>query len=564
MRQHYLSHPDRSQLIRVRVWAVVAIWCGTAAGFRIPEPTPPDTCDIPMPTPWEIHLISTNINRVANSSVLRYLDLARLLREATGNPYPALNVDAFGEVPNSSWFTNRNARERMSLPEIVQGPNAGSGPDTSGEWRIFRAKNEGASLGFHIIDSRDNRYLIKLDTRWNRELSSGAEVIAAKILYAAGYNVPQNNITVFDPAKVKLREGEIAFEDELGRERPMTYRDLDTIFDLAYVRPDGLVRGMASKYIEGVPLGGWRYRGTRPDDPNDFIPHEHRREIRGLRVISAWLNHYDTNNGNTFDTYTTVEGKSYVKHYMIDFGGTLGASMEGPMPRTYGHQYFFDPHIAMLKILTLGLYHPLYERWDTIPYPAAGAWEARSYHPGRFRFLYPNLAFDNLNRRDGYWAARIVMSFTDEQLRAVAREGKYSDPAVAPYIAKVLIERRDKTGRHYYSRVNPLDNFALNGLDNGNYELCFDDMAVEGGLARAENTTYVYSVAAECDCPRTDQPLVEGTCIPVRWADIPSHLSGVLVVAIQTLRKGERPSPYLRVYLRRSAEGELELVGVER
>ncbi|NIW47138.1 MAG: hypothetical protein GWN30_21030, partial [Gammaproteobacteria bacterium] len=60
-------------------------------------------------------------------------------------------------------------------------------------------------------------------------------------------------------------------------------------------------------------------KGIRDDDLNDVIPHQHRRELRGLRVVAAWLNHFDTKANNTLDVY--VED-GYVRHYLIDFGST--------------------------------------------------------------------------------------------------------------------------------------------------------------------------------------------------------------------------------------------------
>ena len=50
-------------------------------------------------------------------------------------------------------------------------------------------------------------------------------------------------------------------------------------------------------------LRSLRWYETRSDDPNDVIPHEDRREQRGLRLIAAWLNHDDTRAQNTVDSW---------------------------------------------------------------------------------------------------------------------------------------------------------------------------------------------------------------------------------------------------------------------
>ena len=64
---------------------------------------------------------------------------------------------------------------------------------------------------------------------------------------------------------------------------------------------DGSYRAVAARAVPGRPLGGFRYYGTRSDDPNDIVPHEHRRELRALKVFGAWTNLVDMKAGNTLD-----------------------------------------------------------------------------------------------------------------------------------------------------------------------------------------------------------------------------------------------------------------------
>jgi hypothetical protein len=80
-----------------------------------------------------------------------------------------------------------------------------------------------------------------------------------------------------------------------------------------------------ARRFRGKPIGRIRFYGTRPDDPNDIVEHEHRRELRGYGVFAAWLNHVDAKAINSLDTLVTEKGRSYVRHNLIDFGSSLGS-----------------------------------------------------------------------------------------------------------------------------------------------------------------------------------------------------------------------------------------------
>lgn len=87
---------------------------------------------------------------------------------------------------------------------------------------------------------------------------------------------------------------------------------------------------MASKFIEGKIKGPFSYSGVRKDDPNDHIPHERRRELRGLRMIQAFLKDTDVKQLNTLDTYVEEDGQKFLKHYLIDFSDSLGSASVRP------------------------------------------------------------------------------------------------------------------------------------------------------------------------------------------------------------------------------------------
>jgi hypothetical protein len=223
-------------------------------------------------------------------------------------------------------------------------------------------------------------------------------------------------------------------------------------------RPDGRYRVLASRFAEGRPLGSFRYDGQRPDDPNDVFLHEHRRELRGNRVFAAWLNHDDSRGLNSLDMLEKgANGKSWVKHYMFDFGSIMGSGTVFAQKPRPGNEYIFDMQDAWLTAFTLGLYP---EPWIRIRYPrvpaSVGRFEGLHFRPEAWKPEYPNPAFDNMRPDDAFWAARIVSKFTAEDIAALVAKGEYSDPAATAYVTQVLVERRRRVLDTWLNGVTPL------------------------------------------------------------------------------------------------------------
>ncbi len=314
----------------------------------------------------------------------------------------------------------------------------------------------------------------------------------------------------FDP-KI-LRVGEKVKFTENGVKRFMNNEDLAAILKRIQKLPDGQIRATASKFLSGKPMGSFYYTKVRKDDANDVIDHEHRRELRGLRVIAAWLNHYDTKANNTLDMYDPA---GYVKHYLIDFGSTLGSQGDEPMPPEIGREGPGDPDKIFKTIGSLGIYKRAWEHEPEIRYPSIGYFTAKDFEPQKYKFILPNPAFMNATNRDGYWGAKIVMSFTDAQIRKAVEQGQYSDPAAAEYLYQIIIERRNIIGKYWFKRMPPLDKFELKKNAEGAQVLCFVDLAVKAGLENSQSAQYKYAIKYRNKTLANDQNLNNETCIPL-------------------------------------------------
>ena len=325
---------------------------------------------------------------------------------------PADNINALDEVPNSTWFTNRIGLFPLTPKQAAMGPGHGQGPDQSGKWVVVSAKTEGVTPGFNIRDAKGDTYLIKFDPRGALGQTSAAGVISGRILHAAGYNVPDDAVVTFRRDDLVLGEG-VTIKVSRGVKRPMTDADIDTILSRVDKLPGDEWLAISSKFLRGKPLGPFSYRGRRKDDPNDRVNHQNRRELRGLYVLAAWLNHFDVKQQNSLDMFVTEEGKSFVKHHLIDFASTLGAGANGANPR-HGYEFGFDLKAILGRMFTLGLKE---DRWRkrTLDhgFEEVAYLDSEYFEADKFRPSLPNDAFANTAHRDGYWGAKIGGAFSE-------------------------------------------------------------------------------------------------------------------------------------------------------
>jgi hypothetical protein len=465
---------------------------------------------------------------------------------------PAGGVNTLGEVMDGDWYVNRQAAHRMTTAELQSGGGK-ERPLSGGTWQVLIVKPFGVNPGILIADSKNDLYILRFDPRGHEGLATGAQMVTSRFFHALGYYVGENYLVRFDRSRLVAHpQGEAV--SSAGRRRALATDDIDRFFEDVPEGPGKTFRAVATRLPElrEALLGPYQVWGTRSDDPNDIVLHEHRRDLRGMQVFAAWLNYTGARAVATQDILTPIDGIPRIRHYVIDFTRSLGSgAFDGAKLSWEGNQTVLPKAGTVGRnIAGLGIATPEWMREKHLDLEEVGTFGSDAFDPEAWTTTDPMAPFVNRLPDDTFWAAKQVMAFSDDEIRSIVQTGEYSKPA-EDWITSCLIERRNRIGRVYFSRVLPLDRLRVEGTT-----LAFDDLAVVDGFSPARtyaiewhrfdnaNDSIGDVIGSGADLPAAAQGLPDGSYVT-------AHIHAASAAMSVT------------VYLRRQSHG-FTVVGIDR
>lgn len=470
----------------------------------------------------------------------------------------AKNINTVDEVPDGPFFVNRAGRLPLTPALVARAANTSDGP-AAGPWTVVSAKSDGVTPGFTIRDTANQLWFVKFDPPGWPAMATGSEIVAAKLFWAAGYHTAEYHIGQLRPDNLAIgKDTRITPPGEASR--AMQQSDIAWLLSRADREADGSYRVILSKATPGRPIGRIAFHGTRADDPNDIVPHEHRRELRGYFVFAAWLNHVDAKGINSLSSLITENGRSFIRHYLLDFGSALGSAAVGPREGWEGYEALLEqPGDIGKRVLAFGFKIPKWRTQEYFESPAIGRlprdhadWDPETWWPH-----ITNAAFRHMRPDDTFWAASKLVAISDDMIKAAVAEARFGDAASEAFLTKAIADRRLRILQSFLPKVNPLVDVAIT-----DGRLAFRNLAVEAAVAdRAPAYRALwYSFDNEAD-KATLVATTEETQSPLPMPDLPA--SEFIKVDLSAIGGPEPWTRPISVYFRRNSSG-WSLVGLER
>lgn len=437
------------------------------------------------------------------------------------------DVSSVDEVPRSSWFgpsIAEIASDAIDLPSVP--------------FHVLSAPASAREGALRVVDARGRFFELWRDPKDRPEMSTGAAVVASRIVRALGYRAP--GVWALD----------LAYGDFSVR-APEDLDALRTLFDSGPAARDGRFRVGVARWPIGVDLGPTHAFDRRVGDRNDRVPHLDRRTLRALGLVFEWLGVSRVSPGVLRDTYVGAPGAGHVAHYVVDLGGALGAEavVRREAPRDD------DTDLAGRNIFvtlgTLGLYSPggppTQERWRAIgEYPAK--------LPARpFQTSPPFEPIDRMLPSDAYWIAKRIVALRPEVITAAIDAARLADPTAGKKLAEIILARRLSLVARAFAGVTPCE---VEGVAGG--AVLLRDEAVLRGFARAPK--YEIDVIDEHG-GRVEGPIEAAPGVARFSVPIPAKARGYAVLRLRAMHDGRRAPNALEVHLRERRTG-WALVGV--
>jgi hypothetical protein len=219
---------------------------------------------------------------------------------------------------------------------------------------------------------------------------------------------------------------------------------------------------------------------------------------------------------------------------------------------------------TLASALSLGLYRRHYQsqrqawREEVAAHPAVGWFPAEEFDVESFRTNRKVPAHQRMTDRDAYWGAKLVTSFSDAQLAAVAATARL-DPGETAHLARALAARRDVIGRRYLTAITAVEAPAVIG-DGAAAQICFDDLTIARGFVNPAHVRYVVGIADDRGRRRGGVNVAASgprTCVPA--ADVSRGYRVIAIGAERALDGAWRPAKVSRIHTR-----DGRVVGLDR
>jgi len=400
-----------------------------------------------------------------------------------------------------------------------------------------------------VEDVRGKVFIIKFDPLNYPGIETATNFIVNRLFWGFGYHVPEDHIFFF-------KKEDFLIEPD----RQMIREALEGLLEKVPPPRNGRYRATASLRLDGITLGHIPDHGIRKDDPNDRIPHEDRRVLRGLKVFSAFTNHTFMRVDNTLDVYVEEPGQGHVQHFLIDFTKAFGSGAARSGYTWGGFTHVFSYMDISRNLLSLGLTVKDWEKLKETPWISVGTFESNRFDPEEWKEILPYFPMRRSRPADDYWSAKILGALTEEHIRALVEAAHYPEAGAGAYIMEVLMERRRKTLAYYLKRVSPIE--AEEVRKDG---ILFKDTARQllsdrSGFAR-------YEIHYLDPDGKTIAPgiTVQGTG-PLFLVPIPQELEkksgGYLKLEVRKHRAGRKRPPAAEFHIRWKEDASIRLAGV--